>query len=131
MTLCSEGDVSGVVEILQAIGEDPDEDDMEPAELLRWNDPLDGGKTALHVAVEKGQVEVVLLLLWLGSRANESAFPQEFLDAVRRMNVPRSLVGEGEDIRALKGEDTRSAVDVAREMESTWAGLSSAGLFDV
>jgi len=35
LTMCSEGDNLGVVELVRAIQEDPDEGDMTPGELLR------------------------------------------------------------------------------------------------
>lgn len=63
MTLCGEGDIGGIIELLKAIEEDSDEGDLSPSELLRFQDPLDGGKCGLHVAIEKSQMEVVWLLL--------------------------------------------------------------------
>ena len=51
--MCAEGDVEGIVELLKAIEEDPDEGDMSPVELLRYQDPLDGNKTGLHVAMRR------------------------------------------------------------------------------
>jgi hypothetical protein len=60
----AEGDLAGIIELLKAIDEDSDEGDMTSAELLRYQDPLDGMKSGLHVAIEKSQQEVVWLLLW-------------------------------------------------------------------
>jgi hypothetical protein len=127
MTMCGEGDVSGIVELLTALGEDADEDDMTPSELLRFQDPLDGMKTGLHVAIEKSQEEVVWLLLWLASAIPTEAFPQEVSEAAATIGAGRDTAG-GVDIRGLKDEGERTAGDVAGTMGSQWAALVGAGV---
>jgi hypothetical protein len=127
ITMCGEGDIAGVVELLQAIQEDPDEGDMSPSELLRYQDPLDGGKTGLHVAVEKGQQEAVWLLLWLASGLPTQAFPEEVVHAAEQMEASRETA-HGTDIRTLHDDEDRTAEDVARRMGNTWAGLLGAGI---
>jgi hypothetical protein len=52
--VCAEGDVSGIVQILKDIEESEDEEGMSPKEILRFQDPLDGMKTGLHVALLRG-----------------------------------------------------------------------------
>jgi hypothetical protein len=125
--MCAEGDVGGIVELLNAIEEDSDEGDMSPAELLRYQDPLDGNKTGLHVAVEKNQQEAVWLLLWLASEYPTSAFPEEVSQAAQVMGAGRGTA-RGHDIRTLRDEQGRSAEDVAGSMGNTWAGLLGAGV---
>lgn len=127
LTMCAEGDVGGIVELLNAIEEDSDEGDMSPAELLRYQDPLDGNKTGLHVAVEKNQQEAVWLLLWLASEYPTSAFPEEVSQAAQVMGAGRGTA-RGHDIRTLRDEQGRSAEDVAGSMGNTWAGLLGAGV---
>ncbi|KAK2625276.1 hypothetical protein QTJ16_005645 [Diplocarpon rosae] len=127
MTMCAEGDIAGVMELLHALGEEPDEEDMLPAELLRFQDPLDGMKTGLHVAIEQSQQEAVWLLLWLASPIQSHAFPAEVIQAAETMGAER-VTAEGVDIRALRDEQGQTAEDVARGMGSEWAGLLSAGI---
>ncbi|KUJ15741.1 uncharacterized protein LY89DRAFT_783015 [Mollisia scopiformis] len=127
MTMCAEGDVSGIVELLKDLDEDEDES-MRPGEVIRWQDPLEEGRTGLHVAVEKGQEEVVWLLLWVGSGNETGVFPGEVVSAAETMGAERRLGGDGDDVRGLKDEAERTPGDVAREMGSTWAGLVGAGV---
>ncbi|TVY75985.1 hypothetical protein LSUE1_G006449, partial [Lachnellula suecica] len=115
LTMCSEGDVAGIIELLMAIEEDRDEEDMSPAELLRYQDPLEGMKTGLHMAVEKNQQEAVWLLLWLASSVPTNAFPEEVAQAAQEMGAGRETAS-GVDLRSLRDEQHRSAEDVARGM---------------
>ena len=128
LTMCAEGDVSGIVELLNAISEDLDEGDLSPAQLLRYQDPLDGEKTGLHVALEKSQAEAVWLLLWLASELPTAAFPDEMVRAAGVMGAGREMVGGGSDIREFRDEQGRSAEDVAGSMGDVWAGLLGAGV---
>ncbi|CZR60505.1 uncharacterized protein PAC_10401 [Phialocephala subalpina] len=141
MIMCAEGDVTGIVELLKNLQEDGmDEDDeeeeeedgekMKPGEVVRWQDPLDGGKTGLHVALEKGQEEAVWLLLWLGSGIETGVFPQEVVHAAETMEAERNLgeAGKGEDVRGIRDEAERTPGDVVRNMGSAWAGLVAAGI---
>ncbi|CAL3971359.1 hypothetical protein PZA11_007865 [Diplocarpon coronariae] len=127
MTMCAEGDVAGIIELLKALVAEPDEGDMLPAELLRFQDPLDRMKTGLHVAIERSQQEAVWLLLWLASAAQTHAFPGEVIQAAETMDADRGTA-EGVDIRGLRDEQGQTAEDVARGMGNAWAGLLSAGL---
>jgi hypothetical protein len=127
LTMCAEGDVGGIVELLKAFEEDSDEGDMSPAELLRYQDPLDGNKTGLHVAIEKNQQETVWLLLWLASEFPSSAFPDEVSRAAHVIGAGRETA-RGPDLRGLRDERGRSAEDVAGTMGSTWAALLARGV---
>jgi hypothetical protein len=119
MTMCAEGDVAGIVELLKAIEEDHDDEDMSPAHLVRYQDPLDGMIIGLHVAVEKNQQEVLWLLLWLASDIPTSAFPQEVIHLTETMGAER-YPNTGTDIRRLKDEQERTAEDIASGMPN-WA----------
>ncbi|TVY92452.1 hypothetical protein LAWI1_G000494 [Lachnellula willkommii] len=127
LTMCAEGDVAGVVELLKAIEEDRDEDDMSPAELLRYQDPLDEMKTGLHMAIEKNQQEAAWLLLWLASSLPTAAFPDEVTQAAQVMSAGRETA-DGADIRSLRDEQHRTAEDSAKSMGGVWAGLAGAGV---
>ena len=128
LTMCAEGDVGGIVELLGAIEEDPDEEDLSPTELLRYQDPLDSNKTALHVAIEKNQQEAVWLLLWLASELPTSAFPDEVISTTQVMGAGRQTA-QGPDIRGLRDEHGKNGEDVAGNLGNTWAGLLGAGIF--
>lgn len=125
--MCGEGDVTGVVELLKALEEEPDEGDMSPAELLRFQDPLDGQKTGLHVAIERSQQEAVWLLLWLASSLPTHAFPDEVAQAAENLEAGRETAG-GVDIRVLRDEQGRTAEEVAGGMGDVWTGLLAAGI---
>ena len=127
LTMCAEGDIGGIVELLNALEEDPDEGDMSPAELLRYQDPLDGNRTGLHVAIEKNQQETVWLLLWLASEYPTSAFPDEVVREAQVMGAGRQTA-RGPDIRGLSDDQGRNAEDVAGTMGNTWAGLLGGGV---
>lgn len=125
--MCGEGDVTGVVELLKALEEEPDEGDMTPAELLRFQDPLDGMKTGLHVAIERSQQEAVWLLLWLTSSLQTHAFPDEVIHEAESLEAGRETAA-GVDIRGLRDEQGRTAEDIAGGMGNEWAGLLAAGI---
>lgn len=128
--VCAEGDVAGIVELLQAIEEDSDEGDMSPAEILRYQDPLDGMKTGLHVAIEKSQQEVAWALLWLASGIPTSAFPEEVTRDAQVMGSGRQTT-QGPDIRGLQTSSGTSVADVAEGMGGTWAALLGAGFLQL
>lgn len=130
MTMCGEGDIAGIVELLQALQEEPDEGDMSPAELLRFQDPLDGMKTGLHVAIEREQQEATWLLLWLASHIPTNAFPEEVAQIAATMDAGRETA-DGVDIRSLKDEQDRTPEQAASEVGGVWAGLLGAGVFRV
>jgi len=127
MIMCAEGDVSGIIELLKDIDEEEDEESMSPAEILRFQDPLDNRKTGLHVAIERMQQEAVWLLLWLASGLNTEVFPEEVSQAAERMGAGRDTA-DGIDIRSLRDEQERTAEDAAGSMGNRWAGLLGAGV---
>ena len=107
-----------------------DEESMSPAEILRFQDPLDGMKTGLHVAVLHEQRKVAWLLLWLVSGLSTQAFPEEVSQAAQAMGADRDTA-LGVDIRSLVDESSRTAEDVARSMGNTWALLLGGGVLSV
>lgn len=149
-TLASEGDMQGMVELLtDADTPDSDDDDdndagekevakFSSAQLLTWRDPLNGGRSALHVALEARQEEVVWLVLWLGSGARREDFPDAVVQVALAMGLPRRVdgagagagVGEGEDVRFVRDEAGRTAGDVCLELGQPWARLVEGGLFN-
>ncbi|EXF75942.1 hypothetical protein CFIO01_00427 [Colletotrichum fioriniae PJ7] len=126
--MCSEGDLEGIVTLLQDANEELAGDVAALAQLIRYQDPLAGGKSALHVAVEKAQEEVVWLLLWIASRLPTDVFPAEARQAAEGLQIVRLTNDVGEDIRALKAEDGTTAEDVAKGLPARWAALVDAGV---
>jgi hypothetical protein len=125
--VCAEGDVSGIVQMLKDLEDNEDEGEMSSGEILRYQDPLDGMKTGLIVAVLKGQQEVVWLLLWLASGLHTQAFPEEVSQAAQVMGADRATAS-GVDIRTLSDEQSRTAEDLAWSMGDTWGALLGEGL---
>ena len=128
--MCAEGDVSGITELLNDVEEQEDEEGMSAGEILRWQDPLDGMKTGLHIALLRAQQEVVWLLLWLASDLTTQAFPQEVSQMAQVMGADRGAT-RGVDIRSLVDEQGRTAEDVARSAGNTWAQLLGGGVLRV
>ncbi|KAL2149118.1 hypothetical protein VTH82DRAFT_8466 [Thermothelomyces myriococcoides] len=129
-TLASEGEVQGMVELLADV-DGNEETPLSAAQLLTWRDPLNGGRSALHVALEARQEEAVWLLLWLGSRVKTEDFPEAVVQVAAANGLPRRLeeVKDGEDVRFVKDERGRTAGDVCLELGEPWTKLVEGGLF--
>jgi hypothetical protein len=126
--VCAEGDVSGIVELLQNLEEEEeDEESMSPGEILRFQDPLDGMQTGLHVGILRAQQEVVWLLLWLASGLRTQAFPEEVSRAAQVMGADRGTAG-GVDIRGLRNEQGQTGEDLARTTGGVWVPLVDGGV---
>lgn len=123
-TMCVEGDVQGILDLLS------ESDDSERDALLGYQDPLNGMRSGLHLAVENGQLEVFWLLMWLGSGLPQERFPDEVWGLVQALEVGRRGPGGG-DIRSLRDESGRTAGDLAAEIEGVWKGIVEAGFFQL
>lgn len=129
--MCGEGDAVGIVELLRAVDQgEAEEPSLNPTQLLRYQDPLGGSRTGLHIALEKGQEEVVWLLLWLASPLRAEAFPPPAVSAAQSLGIQRPSATQAEDIRALQDERGRTAEAVAAEQGGVWAALLQAGLLN-
>jgi len=126
--VCAEGDVSGIVELLQNIADEEDEESMSREEILRFQDPLDYMHTGLHVGILRSQQEVVWLLLWLASDLSTPAFPEEVSQAAQLMGADRETATGGVDIRGLRDEQGQTGEDVARTMGDVWVPLVEGGI---
>lgn len=131
--MCAEGDVGGIVELLQDVAADEADgavDGMDVATILRYQDPLNGMRSGLHVAVERNQEEVFWLLLWLASGLSTTAFPEAVSQASLGMGLQKGEVGPGkEDIRFLKDGQGRTAVDLCSAAGGQWQRFVDGGLF--
>lgn len=118
------------MELLQSLGNPSDDDEptMSPAELVRYQDPLNGNVSALHLAVGKSQMEIVWLLLWLSSGLASGNFPTQAVNAATQMGAGRELAGQGEDIRGFKNERGETAGTIAERVGGSMLELVRAGV---
>jgi hypothetical protein len=131
MHMCSQGDVGGIFDLLEIVEEDHEDgeqDSMSPADLLRYQDPLDGMKSALHLAIENSQQEIVWLLLWLASDVPDDKFPEEAIRVAEGVNASRQSAGSNVDIRSLRNTQGQTAGAVANAMGGTWTALLQSGI---
>ncbi|KAK1750869.1 hypothetical protein QBC47DRAFT_88608 [Echria macrotheca] len=128
-TMASEGDVTGIVSLLADVDTDEDVDSTAP-QLLRWTDRLNGGRSALHVAIEANQEEVFWLLLWLGSGVKTDFFPQPVIQSASDLGLPRREVPLDEDIRFIADESGRVPAQIMAEMGAPWSRYVEGELFN-
>ncbi|KAK1673802.1 hypothetical protein BDP55DRAFT_730285 [Colletotrichum godetiae] len=126
--MAAEGDLEGIVALLHDANEELAGNVDSLGQLIRYQDPLAGGRSALHVAVERAQEEVVWLLLWIASRLSTDAFPAAAREVAESLQIVRLTNDVGEDIRALKAEDGTTAEDVAKGLPARWGALVDAGV---
>jgi hypothetical protein len=108
--MCSEGDAEGVVDLLR----DASEELVDVGALIRFQDPLEDMKSALHYAVDGEHETVVWLLLWLSSGLSTSDFPEPLRDQAEAMSLNRLFTGPETDIRSLRDEQGLTAEDMAQ-----------------
>ncbi|KAL2264982.1 hypothetical protein VTJ83DRAFT_7492 [Remersonia thermophila] len=153
-TMTAEGDTQGMLALLADFSEAADDGDGDgdgdaahqeeaaPAptpqqaaqqrqKLLAWRDPLNGHRTALHVALESRQEEAVWLLLWVGSGIATAEFPEAVVSAARGNHVPRTIDDASleDDVRFLKDGEGRTPADVCLQLGEPWTKLVEGGLF--
>ncbi|KAG6012628.1 hypothetical protein E4U43_007712 [Claviceps pusilla] len=121
--MCSKGDIAGVIDLLQDLsGEGHD-----IGSIVRYQDPLDDMKSALHLSVEAQQVAMALTLLWLSSTMPAESFPDLFLRSAEEKGLGRLAVQPGDDIRGLRDYQGRTAETVAKQNPGPWSVLLEAG----
>ncbi|PKS07455.1 hypothetical protein jhhlp_006059 [Lomentospora prolificans] len=115
--MAKEGDVEGAVELLHTVSEDEAGNAEEAlGRLIRYQDPLASMKSALHLAVEAGQVESVWLLLWLSSSLPEPAFPDTTRAQAQAIGLGRlSVSSPAQDLRSLRDANGHTSEALARE----------------
>lgn len=128
--MCSEGDVEGIAELLAGLDE-VEVEGVDVLSVLRYQDPLFASKSGLHLAIERQQVEVALLLLWILSGVPTEAFPPEARQVAERNAIGRISVGPCGDIRALKDSNGQTAANLARNIQGLWVTFLDSGLLDI
>ena len=135
LTFCAEGDVLSIVEMMQDLLSEAESEDteeaMKPAVLLRYQDPLNGQKGAMHLAIENKQIEVVWLLLWIASELPDHAFPANVRAQAGAWGATRNMVGPGPDVRGLRDERGLDAQGLANVVGYPWMDFVNAGFFAV
>ncbi|TPX15817.1 uncharacterized protein E0L32_000151 [Thyridium curvatum] len=138
LTMCAQGDVMGIVGLLQDMdGEDEDGDGDDEArspplpvnKLLRYQDPLGGMRSGLHVAVENNQEEAFFMLLFLASRLATSDFPAAVVESAQQVGLGRPEQGSDPDIRTLADDKGDGPEAYARKAGGKWAQWAEAGVF--
>lgn len=125
--MCSEGDVEGIVDLLRGTEQDDGEEPSMPInQLIRYQDPLADNKSGLHLAVEKGQQEVVWLLLWIASPLPTAVFPEAAVMAAQALGIQRPNTTHQDDIRDLQDSGGRTAETLATA--GIWHDIVNAGL---
>ena len=116
--MCSEGDIGGMVELLQEAADEG----IDPATVVGYQDPLAGMQSGLHAAVRRGQAESAFLLLWICSNVPDNAFPEAARQAVQAMGVGRIPTTVNGDIRNLKDSQGTTAVQLAEQIRGELTG---------
>ncbi|CRK48154.1 hypothetical protein BN1723_001411 [Verticillium longisporum] len=125
--MCSEGDATGIVELLHDASAELGGDTVQLGHLIRYRDPLHNNKSGLHLAVEKGREEVLWLLLWLASSLPTESFPESAQNVAKAAHIGR-LDTSGDDIRFLQSVGGKSAYDIAQRMPDQWGVINDSGV---
>ncbi|PHH51678.1 hypothetical protein CFIMG_004708RA [Ceratocystis fimbriata CBS 114723] len=112
-----EGDVAGLLDMVRDLSSDESfATQMGP--LLRFQDPLNGGRSALHLAVGNSNEDVSWMLLWVASALGVETFPQFLVSIAHELGLGRlEITSQQEDIRSLRDSTGRTPEDIAREIE--------------
>lgn len=110
--MCASGDVDGLVELLYYSS------DQVPdlGAMIRYQDPLYGMKSGLHLAVENRQEEVAWLLLWVSSLLASDMFPPGARQSAESIGLGRLCVDSSTDIRGLLDGEGRSAAALSVQL---------------
>ncbi|KAG6022103.1 hypothetical protein E4U41_002315 [Claviceps citrina] len=125
--MCSEGDVAGVIDLLQ----DVSGQGHDVAGIIRYQDPLHDMKSGLHLSVENQQMPMVWTLLWLSSTLPTESFPDLFRQSVGGSGLGRLTVQPEEDIRGLTDCQGRTAQRLAEQNPGRLAALLEAGILSL
>ncbi|OAA54083.1 hypothetical protein SPI_09017 [Niveomyces insectorum RCEF 264] len=143
LIMCAGGDVMGLVTLLSELEKQGDEEEEEKedtgessprlssADLLRYQDPLNGLQSGLHVAVDNNQEEVFYLLLFLASRLPLESFPPAVLESAQQIGLvrPDAAIATYPDIRSLHDQRGETAEAYALRKGGQWTGLAHTGIF--
>ncbi|KHN96177.1 Zinc finger, RING/FYVE/PHD-type [Metarhizium album ARSEF 1941] len=109
--MCTEGDITGLIELLRVASDQG----MDIGNIIRYQDPLAGMQSGLHLAVENQREEIVWALLWLSSAVSTDVFPGMVRETAERVGLGRLNVDASGDIRCLKDAQDRLAGTIAQQ----------------
>ena len=125
--MCAGGDLDGLVELLYQSGDQiPDLGSM-----IRYQDPLSGLKSGLHLAVENRHEGVAWLLLWLSSSLPSNVFPVEARQGVESIGLGRLNVSSDADVRSLMDGEGRTAAALSAELGSPFLSIADSGFLSM
>jgi len=136
-SMCAEGNAEELLDIIADVDSPAGDDDggagagagLTVNQLLRYQDPLDGMKSPLHIAIEKNQAQVALLLLYMASGLPEDSFTGDALEVAKGLGLRRPTLSSPEDdIRALKDANGQTAEEYAYRAGGTWIQFIEAGM---
>ncbi|KID66915.1 uncharacterized protein G6M90_00g070390 [Metarhizium brunneum] len=122
--MCAEGDIAGVIDLLR----DASDQGADAGSIIRYQDPLEGMKSGLHLAVENKQDEIVWTLLWLSSRISTDAFPPLVRQMAEGVGLGRINVDADGDVRCLRDSQGRVAETIAQQNPEVWSALLDGGV---
>lgn len=122
--MCSEGDIAGIIDLLR----DASDEGADVGSIVRYQDPLAGMKSGLHLSVESQQEEIVWTLLWLSSTVPTESFPDLVRQTAEGVGLGRLSVDADGDVRGLKDSEGRIAETIAQQRPGALAALLEAGV---
>lgn len=130
LELCKEGDVDAIVHLL----EDEDvEAEGDHIDILRYQESVHGtGMSGLHLAVANDRIDVVWLLVFLGSKLAARAFPDIVLKEIHEHGFAMKDRRGEPDVRSLTNSEGQRALDLARIQDSPqWSQLITKEMLEI
>ncbi|KAI9724756.1 MAG: hypothetical protein M1812_000031 [Candelaria pacifica] len=127
LEFCREGDIEAIVDLLQDDVDDSGDENGQPIDVLRYQDPIGGMNSGLHIAILAQRSEVVWLLLLMASSLSLEQFPTEVLQAAEQMGISRNGQASNIDIRNLKDDEGKVPRDLATSVGGIWIEWATSG----
>ena len=128
LEFCRAGDVDAIVHLVRDNQDSDAEEEGEKLDVLRYQGPFEGIEgSGLHVAIRSNHEEAAWLLLALASALEWSQFPPAIMQAMATLGSKKSDRQGGQDIRTLKDEQGRTAMDVAHAVGGPWSEWVKSG----
>lgn len=131
LEFCREGDIEAIASVVK--DEDDEDDDTATTnhDILRYQDPMGGMSSGLHIAIQARQVQVVWMLLLLASNLNLDLFPPEVHQGAEQLKLVRENQAGKVDIRSLTDAEGRRAEQIAVGIGGMWNDWVRMGVFAV
>lgn len=132
LEFCREGDTEAIASVVKDEEDDDDEDEGTPAtnnDILRYQDPMGGMSSGLHIAIQAQQDRVVWMLLLLASGLSLDQFPPDVHQGAAYLGVVREDQAGKVDIRSLRDAEGRTAEQLAIRIGGIWNDWVRMGRF--